>query len=140
MRLTVTTPTRIVVDERDVVAVRAEDETGSFGVWQRHADFLTALVPSVVSWRDAGGREGYCAVRGGLFSVSDGERIAITTREAVVGDDLAQLEAEVARRFAEAGELEAQARTDSARLHAAAIRRILGYLRPRPRDLSGGER
>jgi F-type H+-transporting ATPase subunit epsilon len=133
VRLTVTTPTRLVVDANDVVALLAEDETGSFGIWPRHADLLTALVPSVVSWRLKSGREQHCAVHGGLLTVSGGARIAVTTREAVVGDDLVQLEAEVRRRFAEAAERESQARTDAARLHAAAIRRILGYLRPQAR-------
>jgi F-type H+-transporting ATPase subunit epsilon len=133
MRLTVTTPTAIIVDADDVVALRAEDETGSFGIWPHHADFLTALVPSVVSWRQANGRARHCAVHGGLFTVAGGSHVAITTREAVVGDDLAALEAEVVARFATAVERESQARTDEARLHAAAIRQILRYLRPHDR-------
>jgi F-type H+-transporting ATPase subunit epsilon len=133
VRLTITTPTRVVVDASDVAALSAEDETGSFGIWPRHADLLTVLVPSVVSWRQTNGREQHCAVHGGLLTVSGGARIAITTREAIVGDDLVGLEADVRRRFAEAAERESQARTDAARLHAAAIRRILGYLRPQAR-------
>jgi F-type H+-transporting ATPase subunit epsilon len=138
MRLTVTTPTRLVVDDNAVVALSAEDETGAFGVWPRHADFLTALVPSVVSWRRANGREQHCAVHGGLLTVSSrGTRVAVTTREAIVGDHLAELEAEVRRSFAASAERESQARTDAARLHAAAIRRILGYLRPHARRPGG---
>ena len=137
MRLTVTTPTRLVVDDSAVIALSAEDETGCFGIWPRHADFLTALVPSVVSWRQSGGREQHCAVHGGLLTVSGGARVAITTREAVVGDDLAALEAEVRKSFAASAERESQARTDAARLHAAAIRRILGYLRPHARRPGG---
>jgi F-type H+-transporting ATPase subunit epsilon len=69
-------------------------------------------------------------VHGGLLTVSGGNRVAITTREAIVGDDLAALEAEVRRSLGAAAEVEAQARSDAARLHAAAIRHILGYLRP----------
>jgi alternate F1F0 ATPase F1 subunit epsilon len=55
MRLLITTPTTVVVDETDVAAVRAEDESGSFGVLAGHTDFLTALVVSVVCWRRADG-------------------------------------------------------------------------------------
>ena len=130
MRLTVTTPTRLVVDDSAVVALSAEDETGCFAIWPRHADFLTALLPSVVSWRQASGREQYCAVHGGLLTVAGGARVAVTTRQAIVGDDLGALEAEVRRAFAASAERESQARSDAARLHAAAIRRILGYARP----------
>jgi len=51
MRLLITTPTAVVIDDPDVVTVRAEDESGSFGILNGHADFLTALTVSVVSWR-----------------------------------------------------------------------------------------
>ncbi len=49
MRLLIATPTSIVIDEHDVVAVRAEDESGSFGILNGHADFLTALSMSIVA-------------------------------------------------------------------------------------------
>ena len=39
MRLLITTPTTVVVDDPDVVALRAEDDSGSFGILQGHADF-----------------------------------------------------------------------------------------------------
>ncbi len=34
MRLLITTPTSVVVDDRDVVALRAQDESGSFAILQ----------------------------------------------------------------------------------------------------------
>ena len=49
MRLLITTPTALVIDDHDVVAVRAEDESGGFGILSGHGDFLTALTVSVVS-------------------------------------------------------------------------------------------
>jgi len=50
MRLRIITPLFVVVDEDGVLALRAEDATGSFGILPRHADFLTRLAISVVSW------------------------------------------------------------------------------------------
>jgi F-type H+-transporting ATPase subunit epsilon len=142
VRLVITTPTSVAVDLEGVVSLRAEDETGSFGVLRGHADFLTVLKDSVVAWRKADGGERYCAVRGGVFSVSGGERVAIATREAVGGDELGRLEAEVLARFRRADEEEVAARVSSERLHLAAIRRVLGYLRPARsgagHDLPGG--
>ena len=67
IQLTITTPTAVAVQADGVAHVRAEDETGAFGILPGHADFVTALTPSVVSWRDADGREGHCAVRGGVL-------------------------------------------------------------------------
>lgn len=123
-------PNALVAEVDDVDHLRAEDASGAFGILPRHADFLTVLDTSVVSWRRAGGAEAHCAVRGGILTVSGGARIAIATREAVLGDDLVQLESEVLEAFRrKAGEEEA-ARAGSARLQLTAMRRIFDYLRP----------
>ena len=95
MRLTVATPLAIVVEADDVVHLRAEDETGAFGILPGHADFLTALAVSVASWRDERGVEHHIAVRGGMLEVRGGDTIAIASPEAVAGDDLHRLEVEV---------------------------------------------
>jgi F-type H+-transporting ATPase subunit epsilon len=130
MRLVITTPTEAVLDADDVVAVRAEDASGRFGILDGHADLLTALAVSVLSWRRRDGGEGHCAVRGGVLTVSGGERVSVATREAVVADDLDRLEHEVLARFRRNADEEATARAGSARLHLAAIKKILAYLRP----------
>jgi F-type H+-transporting ATPase subunit epsilon len=123
-------PTALVTELDDVVHLRAEDASGAFGILRRHADFLTVLETSVVSWRRTGGAEGHCAVRGGVLTVSGGERIAIATREAVLGDDLVRLEAEVLKAFRQKTAEEQSARAGAARLQLAAMRRIFDYLRP----------
>ena len=123
MKLRITLPTAVVAEFDDVLHVRAEDASGAFGILTRHADLLTVLATSVVSWRHANGTEGHCAVRGG-------ERIAIATREAVVGDDLVHLESEVLEAFRRKTIEEQSARAGSARLQLAAMRRIFDYLRP----------
>jgi F-type H+-transporting ATPase subunit epsilon len=130
VRLSITTPTALVIELDDVHHVRAEDASGAFGILRRHADFLTVLETSVVSWRRANGAEGHCAVRGGILTVHGGERIAIATREAVLGDDLAHLETEVREAFRRKTAEEQSARAGSARLELAAMRRIISYLRP----------
>ncbi|HEY7298187.1 MAG TPA: F0F1 ATP synthase subunit epsilon [Xanthobacteraceae bacterium] len=139
MRLLITTPIAVVIDEQDVFALRAEDESGSFGILDRHADFLTALTVSVVSWRCSDGRQRFCAVRHGVLSVTSGSQVAIATREAVVGDDLGRLENVVVAQFRETADAERAARTECLRLELRAIRQIVRYLRPkRPGVLGGG--
>lgn len=129
MRLCITTPLSVVVDAADVRALRAEDATGSFGILTGHADFLTSLTIGVVSWRDAGGTTHYCAVRRGVLSVTGGQEIAIATREAVRGDDLATLDETVLARFRADTEAERAERADSTQLQLNAIRRIVSHLR-----------
>ena len=139
MRLLITTPTAVVLDDADVVAVRAEDESGSFGILNGHADFLTALTVSVVSWHHADDGRRFCAVRRGVLSVTKGKEVAIATREAIPGDDLDHLEQVVLAEFREVLEAERIARTESVRLQMKAIRQIVRYLRPeRPGTFGGG--
>src|SRR5689334_17337673 len=108
MNLTVTTPLAIVTKADNVVHLRAEDDTGSFGILRGHADFLTALEISVVSWRDDNGAEHHVAVRGGMLTVS-GDAITIATREAVADDNLHRLETEVLLTFQRRAEEEVTA-------------------------------
>jgi F-type H+-transporting ATPase subunit epsilon len=129
MRLTVATPLAIVIEAGDVAHLRAEDETGAFGILPGHADFLTALAVSVASWRDDRGAEHHVAARGGILEVRDGDTIAIATPEAVPGDDLHRLETEVLDKFRRQLVAEQAARTDAQRLYLAAIRQIARFLR-----------
>ena len=123
-------PGSIVVDESNVAGVRAEDESGEFGVLPHHADFVTALATSVIGWRRADGAQGYCAVRGGLMTVTGGRAVAIATREAIVGDDLSALEAVVSGHLKVEAEAQRQARARAEQLRIQAIRQIVGVLRP----------
>jgi F-type H+-transporting ATPase subunit epsilon len=140
MRLLITTPTAVITDDPDVLAVRAEDETGSFGILQGHADFLTVLSVSVVAWRRANDRQRYCAVRRGVLRVNGGSEVAIATREAIVGDDLDHLEQVVLTQLRSALEAERTIRTESLQLQMKAIRQIVRYLRPERTGILGGGR
>jgi F-type H+-transporting ATPase subunit epsilon len=129
MRLVISEPARVVADNDDVVSVRAEDASGSFGILPGHADLITVLTPSVVAWRHADGRPGWCAVRRGVLSVHDGNKVAIATRQAQLGDDLASLEHAVLDRYRAELDAERRGRVAATRLHAAAIREIIRALR-----------
>ncbi|HEY1411503.1 MAG TPA: F0F1 ATP synthase subunit epsilon [Rhodopila sp.] len=137
MRLLITDPTQVVADHTDVTSLQAEDESGGFGILAGHADLLTVLPASVVSWRHADGKHGYCAVRRGVLTVRDGQQIAIATREARRGDDLDALEASVLVQFRADAEAERTGRVEATRLHTEAIRRIVEALRPE-RQAGGG--
>ena len=130
MRLRITTPLSVVVDEEGLLALRADDVTGSFGILPGHADFLTSLAICVVNWKRSDGTRHYCAVRRGVLSVSAGVDIAVATREAVAGDDLATLDVTVLERFHADIETERVERVESTRLQLNAIRQMVGHLRP----------
>ena len=140
LHLTIATPARVLFDSTEVVALRAEDATGSFGILPGHAAFLTVLAPSVLRWHAADGIEQFCAVKEGVLRVSGGHEISIACREGVMGTSgksLEILEAQVDA--ARAARLDAvrRARVDETRLHAQAVRQLLRYLRPSARPADG---
>jgi F-type H+-transporting ATPase subunit epsilon len=137
MRLIITEPARVIADHDDVVSVRAEDVSGSFGILPGHADLITVMTPSVVAWRHVDGRPGWCAVRRGVLSVRDGREVAIATRQAQLGNDLASLEDAVLARFRAELDAERRARVAATRLHAAAIRQIVRALHSDGRQMLG---
>jgi F-type H+-transporting ATPase subunit epsilon len=135
VKLTVTTPLAIIIEADDVAHLRAEDDSGVFGILPGHAAFLTALSVSVASWRDAAGTDHHVALRGGMLAVRGGDTITIATREAVAGDDIGRLQSEVLAGFARRDDEEHTARLDAQRLYLAAIRQIYHFLRS---ERSGG--
>jgi len=130
LHLTVTTPMEVLVDEPAVASLRAEDESGGFGILPGHTGFLTALPASVLRWRGADGGLHFCALRAGLMTVSEGDRVAVACREGILGDDLARLEAEVGKLRAAEADAARRARVEQMRLHASAVRQLMRYLRP----------
>jgi len=128
MRLIVTTPMSVIVDTGDVRHIHAEDETGAFGILAGHADFITVLAVSVVTWRDNRDVEHHVAVRGGVLTVSGGDLVEIATRAAVSENILSRLGSAVLERFQEEAEEEEASKTSSTRLNLAAIRQVQRYL------------
>jgi F-type H+-transporting ATPase subunit epsilon len=131
MPLRILTPLSVIVDQV-AVSLRAVDASGSFGILPGHADFLTRLALSVVSWATPDGAARFCAVRGGVLTVKAGH-VAIATREAVVGDDLDRLDHDVLARFRAEQDEERVEHVETTRLHLAAMRQMLARLQPKPR-------
>jgi F-type H+-transporting ATPase subunit epsilon len=131
LHLTVATPLEIVLRDDAVASLRAEDVTGDFGIRPGHADFLTVIDAGVMRWRGETGPWRYCALRGGIFTVTGGDHVRVACREAVVSDDIASLQDRVKAARLEATDAARRARTHATRLHARAIRRLM-------RELSAG--
>ena len=129
MRLRVITPLTVVVDEADILMLRAEDDSGGFGILPGHGEFLTALAISVISWAKADGIRHFCAVRRGVLAVTASRDVEVATREAFIGDDLTKLDETVLARFRTDTETERTERAESARLQLNAIREIVRHLR-----------
>jgi F-type H+-transporting ATPase subunit epsilon len=82
--------TPLNITEKDVRHIRLKDETGFFGIMKGHADFLTVLEPSLCYYTDAGGKEFFLAVDGGILSVRKGV-VCLTAREVYESTDSEKL-------------------------------------------------
>jgi F-type H+-transporting ATPase subunit epsilon len=70
------TPTGVLF-EGQVEQVNAVNPLGEFGVLADHVNYITSLVPGVMSIRTAEGRTLQYLVTGGLVEVKDGEMTAL---------------------------------------------------------------
>ena len=123
MRLKVLLPSQVLIDE-EVTKVIAEAENGAFCLLPRHVDFLSALVPGLLSFVSPQGAEAFLAVDEGIL-IKCGPEVVVSTRNAVSGPDLGILEQTIADRFRHLDDLEKTARSAFAKLEANFIRRFM---------------
>ena len=119
MRLKVILPADTLTD-REVDIVVAEAENGHFGIEPRHVDFVTSLVPGILSFvKD--GEETFLAVDEGIL-VKAGSEVRVSVRNAVMGERLGELMRVVEENFAVLDEKEKNARSAAAKIEADIIR------------------
>jgi F-type H+-transporting ATPase subunit epsilon len=123
MRLQVVTPVKRVVDE-EAAKVTAESEGGAFCLLPRHQDLAAALVPGLMHFVDADGREVFLAVNEGIL-VKSGRDVLVSSRQAVRGPDLPGLRRVVDEEFLVLDEKEKKARTVVTKIEVSFVRRFL---------------
>lgn len=123
MRLTVRLPSEVLLNE-EVIRINAEAQNGWFGVLPRHIDFVTALVPGILTFQSPGQPEEYLAIDRGIL-IKCGQSVSVSTRNAVRSADLSQLKHDVEIQFREREEREKTARAYQAKLEADLVRHLL---------------
>ncbi len=123
MRLKILTPIQVKVDTL-VTKIVAEAPNGAFGLLPRHVDFVSQLVTGILSYESEDGTERFAALNGGTLVKID-ETVTVTTRNAILGDDLNALQQKVHDEFHQVGEHEREARAALARLEAGMVRRFM---------------
>ncbi|PUB16194.1 ATPase [Yoonia sediminilitoris] len=96
---------------------------GAFGLLPNHVDFVTAIVPSVLTLRMSDGTDEIFGLDEGLL-VKKGHKVAVVVLRGVRGDDLVTLQDTVAASFIQMDEEERQARAALSRLEADMVRRF----------------
>lgn len=123
MKLKILVPTKVFLTAT-VEQVNAEARNGAFGILGDHIDFVTALAPGILSYRQRQGEEVFIAVDEGIL-VKSGQEVLVSTGQAVKDADLATLQQTVEREFRQLNEQQKLTRTALARLEAGLARGIL---------------
>jgi F-type H+-transporting ATPase subunit epsilon len=123
MHLNIFLPTEIFFSQ-EVHKITAEGDNGSFCLLPRHQDFVTSLVPGIVSVITTQGVTIHMGVDQGVL-IKCMDRVDMAVGNAVMGPDLGVLEQTVAREFNVLDDKERTARSAVARLEAGFIRQFL---------------
>jgi F-type H+-transporting ATPase subunit epsilon len=123
MKLKILLPTEVLIDE-EVEKVIVEAEDGSFCLKPKHADFVSALVPGLLSFETTDGREEFLAVDEGTL-VKCGAEVLVSTANAVRGPNLGKLKDTVQKQFISVGERQRSARSAVAKLEANLVRKFI---------------
>lgn len=124
MKLKILLPIEVLLEE-ETSKIVAEAENGSFCLLPRHIDFVTALVPGILTYvKGQDEREEMLAIDQGIL-IKCGPEVLVSTRNAVRGADLGMLRETVEQRFLALDEREKLARSALAHLEATFIRRFL---------------
>ena len=116
-------PTEVLMDE-EVNKVIAEAENGSFCLLNRHVDFVSSLVPGLLSYETAEGQEEFMAVDEGIL-VKCGLEVLVSTRNAVRGGKLGEIKETAKKQFGTLDERQRMTRTAVAKLEAAFVKRFI---------------
>lgn len=123
-------PTRLLYQAR-ATRLTAVAPNGAFGILPNHIDFVTALIPGVLTlWLDQEHEEIFGLDEGLL--VKKGHQVDVVALRGVHGTDLASLHSTVTTDFVKMDEEERQARSAASRLEADMVRRLAELRRPHP--------
>ena len=131
MRLKVLLPFEVFLDEDEVQDIVAQGQFGAFGLLPQRRDCVAALAPGILTYRKSEAEEVNLAVDEGLL-VKAGQNVTISTRQAILGNDLGSLRQAVESDFKHRQDQELSMRTALVKMEDTLLRSVL--------ELSRGER
>jgi F-type H+-transporting ATPase subunit epsilon len=123
MKLKVVTPVEMFIVE-DVVKISAEGNKGFFCLLPRHVDFVSSLVPGILSYTAETGGEVYIAVDEGLL-IKKQDDVTVSVKAAIKGKEPGSLNKIVGEHIESTDEREKKSRQILAKMEADFARRFL---------------
>jgi len=110
--------------KREVKKIVAEAENGWFCLLPKHVDFTTSLTPGILMLTTPEEKDVFLAIDEGIL-VKYGEKVIISTRNAIEGEDLGELKNRVEEIFVKTDEREKDAQIALSKLEADFVRSFL---------------
>jgi F-type H+-transporting ATPase subunit epsilon len=126
MQLEILLPFQVFADEAAVSRVVAQTRQGSLGLLPHRLDCVATLRPGILIYETAADGEICVAVDEGVL-VKTGNRVRVSVRRAIRGNDLQQLRAAVEREFLAIDEQEQHVRSAMDRLETGLMRRFMSF-------------
>ncbi len=123
MQVRIFIPTEVFYENDTVTQIVAEGMEGYFTLLQRHIDYVSVLVPGIMTLEKDTGPNEYIAVDHGTLVKKDDE-ITISTRNAVRGDSIEMLSSIVEKEFKQIDEMEKKARAILTGLEYSMLKRF----------------
>lgn len=123
MNVRVYLPVEIYWQADNIGKVTAEGLEGYFTLLPRHIDYVSVLVPGIMTVTNSTGRIEYFAVDAGTL-LKQGDTVFISTRNCVRGTDMENLARIVEDEFKQLDDLEKKARTALAGLEHTMLQRF----------------
>lgn len=128
MNLKILLPFRVFAEKTAVSRIVAETTLGSFGILPHRLDCVAILIAGILSYETANEGEIYLAVDQGVLIKTGGE-VLISVRNAIAGNDLADLRHTVRQEFLNRDEQELHVRSVLAKLELGFTRRFVEFQR-----------
>lgn len=122
MHLILLLPTQVLIDQ-PVTKVIAEAENGAFCLLPHHIDFLSALIPGILTFQTLEDEEVFVAVDHGIL-IKCGDEVLVSTPNAFRGSQLEGLRQEVEQQFYALDEQARRTRTAIARMETSLARQF----------------
>lgn len=123
MRLRILLPDQVLVDTT-ATKISAEGFEGAFTLLPRHIDYVTVLVPGLLSYTTPENADVYLAADNGTL-VKRGANVWVSVRNAVRSTDLRVLHESVKQQFLLLSEQEQRARAVLSNLEVKLVRRFI---------------
>ncbi len=122
MEVTIRLPSRVLY-QGQASRLRGEGRAGGFGLLPNHADFVTELLPSVLTLIMEDETERFFGIDEGMLVKRDRD-VSVIVRRGVAGEALDTLHQQVHDSFIEVDDEERAARAALSRLEADMVRRL----------------